>query len=182
MRELREMVPAGITLRSLSDLNFETPIAETESTLEGNARIKAETIFEAFGLSCIADDTGLFVEALDGAPGVHSARFAGEPATAEANMSKLLQLLHEETNRKAYFKTVIAFVHQGLIRFFEGRIDGVITSEPKGDGGFGYDPVFMPNGYDQTFSEMNALIKNAISHRGRALRSLMDLLKEDIPL
>ena len=177
MRELRALVPSGITLLSLTDIDFHAPIAETEMSLEGNARIKAQTIYDAYGHACIADDTGLFVEALDGAPGVHSARYAGESADAESNMKKLLNDLGDESNRKAYFKTVIAFVHEGLVRYYEGRIDGVITRELRGSSGFGYDPIFLPMGHDQTFGEMNAVIKNAISHRGRALRSLLDFLE-----
>ena len=178
LRELRALIPEGITLLSLNDIHFDSPIEETEMTLEGNAKIKAQTIYDAHGLPCIADDTGLFVEALEGAPGVHSARYAGESADATANMKKLLISLKDETNRKAYFKTVIAFVHEGIIRYFEGRIDGKITLEPRGTEGFGYDPIFIPIGYEQTFGEMNAVIKNAISHRGRALRSLMEFLKQ----
>lgn len=182
LRELRTLMPKGFTLYSLGDIQYEGPIAETASTLEGNARIKAETIFEAHGIPCFADDTGLFVDALDGAPGVHSARYAGEAADPEANINKLLNALKDESNRKAYFKTVIAFVQEGIIRFFEGQIDGEITWEPQGTAGFGYDPIFSPKGYDKTFAEMNAVIKNAISHRGRALRSLLEFLQADSTL
>lgn len=176
VRELHALIPEGITLLSLADVQYDTPIAETEMTLEGNARIKAQTIFNSLGVSCFADDTGLFVDALDGAPGVHSARYAGESANADANMRKLLDVLSDQTDRKAHFKTVIALAHNGELIYFEGRIDGTITMHPSGTGGFGYDPIFLPDGHDQTFGEMEAKLKNTISHRALALKGLQEFL------
>jgi len=176
VRELRELLPEAYTLLSLANLHYDDAIAETAPTLEGNASIKAQTVYDATGLSCIADDTGLYVAALEGAPGVHSARYAGHAADAEANRNKLLQALGKTTHRKAYFKTVIAYIHKGTIRYFEGRVQGTITSHPRGTGGFGYDPIFVPDGFDRTFGEMNPEQKNAISHRALAIQAFLEFL------
>ena len=133
---------------------------------------------EHYHTNCFADDTGLEVEALDGAPGVYSARYAGEHCTYQDNVNKLLAEMKGMTNRKACFKTVVALVLDGETHLFEGRVDGQIIEEPRGTAGFGYDPVFMPDGYDQTFAEMGDEEKNSISHRGRAMRKLIDFLKD----
>lgn len=178
VRELRALIPDGITLLSLTDIQYEKPIAETALTLEGNALIKAQTIFEDKGIPSFADDTGLFVDALHGAPGVHSARYAGEQADAKSNIKKLLKALAEKRNRRAYFKTIIAFVDKTHIRYFEGRIDGQITTQPRGAEGFGYDPVFIPEGYELSFAELPPATKNEISHRARAFKSFNDYLKK----
>lgn len=178
IRELQAMIPEGINLLSLADTGYTPTIAETASSLEGNALIKAQTIFEHSGIPCFADDTGLFVDALNGAPGVRSARYAGERADAGANIKKLLGALSKQENRKAYFKTVIAFVDKTQIRYFEGRIDGQIAGSPRGKEGFGYDPIFIPDGYDLSFAELPPLTKNKISHRALAFKSFNDYLKE----
>lgn len=179
VREVRAMIPEGINVLSLKDIQFTAHIPETENSLEGNARIKAQTIFDHSGIPCFADDTGLFVEALDGAPGVHSARYAGENATATDNIKKLLDMLDDQANRTAYFKTVIAFADPSGLHFFEGRIDGRITKQPRGTGGFGYDPIFIPEGYDHRFAELTPATKNRISHRALAFTSLNTYLKKE---
>lgn len=178
VREIRALIPKWIELRSLADIRFTAPIAETADDLEGNARIKAQTIFDSCGIPCFADDTGLFVDALDGAPGVHSARYAGDHAVAGDNIKKLLAALSDHSDRKAHFRTVIAFVDRSGVRYFEGRIDGSITREPGGGEGFGYDPIFIPEGYDITFAEMPPATKNEISHRALAFRSFDTYLKK----
>ena len=142
-----------------------------------NALIKARTIFNLFGLNTISDDTGLEIEALDGAPGVWSARFAGEDNNSEKNMNKVLTLLNDKDNRKAQFKTVIALIMDGNEYLFEGVVKGAILKTPRGKGGFGYDPVFEPEGYDCSFAEMAPSEKNKISHRGRAVEGLLNFLK-----
>lgn len=178
VRELRGIIPEGIILRSLSDIQYAVPIAETEDSLEGNAAIKAQTIYDSCGIPCFADDTGLFVDALDGLPGVHSARYAGDNAEAGENIKKLLRALSGHTNRNAHFKTVIAFVDQTQVRYFEGRIYGHITRQPRGAKGFGYDPIFVPNGYDLSFAEMDQSTKIKISHRTLAFNAFVAYLEK----
>ncbi|WP_445385277.1 non-canonical purine NTP diphosphatase [Robiginitalea sp. IMCC44478] len=175
--EVQQMLPENFLLRSLSDIGCHEPIAETAETLEGNSRIKAAYVKHTYGLDCFADDTGLEVEALNGAPGVYSARYAGETADAEKNMQKLLQQLQGVTDRRAQFRTVITLVMGETYRTFEGRVTGWITNKPEGSGGFGYDPVFRPEGYRETFAELSLAEKNRISHRGRAFESLYAFLK-----
>jgi XTP/dITP diphosphohydrolase len=157
-------------------LNCFDDIPETAQTLEGNALLKANYIFEKFDCDCFADDTGLEVETLNGEPGVYSARYAGEANDAKANMKKLLQNLGDNKNRKACFRTVIALILNGKQQFFEGRIDGHISFEPQGTAGFGYDPVFIPNGYTQSFAELGIDEKNKISHRALAVKKLAEYL------
>ena len=152
-------------------------IEETAETLDGNALIKAEYIKEKYGFDCFADDTGLEVYALDNAPGVYSARYAGEDKDAKANMNKLLTELNGKDNRDARFRTVIALIIGNEKYLFEGIVEGQITESESGSEGFGYDPVFMPKGYDITFAEMDSSEKNAISHRGRAMASMIEFLK-----
>ena len=171
------MLPAGICLRSLDEIGCTEEIPETAPTLEGNARLKAEYVRDHYGFDCISDDTGLEVDALDGAPGVYSARFAGPKADARANTSRLLGELKKADNRKARFRTVIALTEGTACRFFEGVVEGEITEFPIGEGGFGYDPVFRPAGHDRTFAEFSTDEKNRISHRGRAFRALQAYLK-----
>lgn len=158
--------------------NHEAP-EETEDTLKGNARLKAEDVYLRYGISCFADDTGLEVVALDGAPGVRSARFAGENATYEDNVTHLLQKMKGRENRNAKFRTVIALTlaKPKKTLFFEGVCHGQIINTPRGEGGFGYDPVFVPEGEMRTFAEMPLEEKNAISHRGRAMQALLSYLK-----
>jgi XTP/dITP diphosphohydrolase len=178
LREIQAMMPKGIELISLTDLKYHEDIAETGATLRENALIKARFIYEKFGLNCFADDSGLEVEALDGAPGVYSARYAGEEQIAGNNIKKLLHEMEGKDNRLAAFKTVIALVLNDQDHFFEGSIEGEITYSEMGESGFGYDPVFKPLGYEHTFAQMSHDEKNTISHRARAVNKLVDFLKE----
>lgn len=174
--ELRGIAGEEWNIVSLAEIGCHDDIPETADTLEGNALIKARWVKERYGYDCFADDTGLMVDALDGAPGVYSARYAGPGHDSVANMKLLLERMADKDNRKAHFSTVIALVMDGEEHIFEGRVDGTISREPSGCGGFGYDPVFVPENSGRTFSEMSAEEKNAISHRGRATRKLMEFL------
>jgi XTP/dITP diphosphohydrolase len=179
LKEVQSLVPEGMKVISLDDLNMTTEIPETGHTLADNALIKARTIFELYKKPVIADDTGLDVEALNGAPGVYSARYAGEPSNAENNMNLLLHNLQTTTNRVAHFKTMIAYIDsEGKEQLFEGRVDGNIIAEKRGGKGFGYDPIFVPEGSDKTFAEMSSEEKNAISHRARALKAFSDFINK----
>lgn len=171
--EIQKMMPSGIRVLTLNDLQCDDDIAETADTLEGNALLKARHIYAKFGTACFADDTGLEIAALNGAPGVLSARYAGEAKDAGANMDLVLKKLAGQQNRQARFRTVIALIVAGQETLFEGIVEGVITEKPSGDQGFGYDPIFKPNGFDLTFAEMPLAAKNAISHRGRAIEALI---------
>lgn len=162
----------NIEVVSLADIHCHDEIPETADTLEGNALQKAQYIQDKFGLDCFADDTGLEVEALDNAPGVYSARYAGPGHDSEANMQKLLQEMEEKTNRKARFRTVIALIIGDKQYCFFGIVNGTITTEKKGENGFGYDPIFIPEGYEQTFAELGDFVKNKISHRAKAVEQL----------
>lgn len=175
--EIKRLLPK-VEVQSLSEIGFSTEIPETGSTLKENALIKAQTIFDIYKIPVFADDTGLMVEALDGAPEVYSARYAGVAADSEKNMQKLLGALKGEENRAAHFATVIAFIDEsGQEYFFEGRVEGEILKEKTGAGGFGYDPVFKPQGFTQSFAEMNTETKNEISHRGRALQKFIRFIQ-----
>ena len=165
------------TLRNLHDLGQTEEIPETADTLKGNALQKAQYVYDKYHLSCFADDTGLEVEALDGQPGVYSARYAGEHCTFADNVRKLLHEMEGKSNRRACFKTVVALILDGETHFFEGRVDGAIIESPRGEEGFGYDPVFVPDGFTETFAEMSAEQKNKISHRGRAMAKLIEFLQ-----
>ncbi|MDE7025308.1 MAG: non-canonical purine NTP diphosphatase [Paramuribaculum sp.] len=176
LAELRAIVGGRYNILSLSDIDCHEDIPETAPTLQGNAEQKARYIKEHYGYDCFADDTGLMVDALDGEPGVYSARYAGPGHDSKANMELLLHNMEHETNRKAHFSTVIALIQGDETRFFEGRVDGVILREPCGKDGFGYDPIFEPEGRGVSFAQMSADEKNAISHRGRAVAQLMDYL------
>lgn len=178
LKEVRQLLPDSIEIISLKEIDCEDEISETGTTISDNAFIKARYIYEKFGMNCFADDTGLEVEALGGRPGVYSARFAGPACRAEDNIKKLLTELKGIDNRKANFTTAISLIIDGIETRFEGRIDGVITHEVSGDKGFGYDPVFLPNGFDKTFAQMTEAEKNAISHRGVAVRKLVDYLSK----
>jgi len=182
LEEIRQIIGGRWEILSLADIGCHEDIPETAPTLEGNALLKARYVKEKYGYDCFADDTGLMVDALDGAPGVYSARYAGPGHDSQANMRLLLERLEEKrsqgvTDRKAHFSTVIALIFDGRERLFEGRIDGEILSSPSGDGGFGYDPIFLPDGSELSFAEMSAEAKNAVSHRGRAIAALLDYLK-----
>jgi XTP/dITP diphosphohydrolase len=179
LKEVQEMLPNSIQLLSLKDISCFDEVDETETTLEGNAKLKADYITHNFGYNCFADDTGLEVESLDGKPGVYSARFAGEPANAENNMQKLLTDLELKENRKAQFKTAICLNLDGKQFFFEGICKGDILKEKQGDKGFGYDPIFKPEGFSKSFAIMNSKEKNTISHRGVAIQKLVEFLKEN---
>lgn len=180
LEEIRSMLGDRIEISSLPDIHCQADIPETADTLEGNARQKAMYIYENYGLDCFADDTGLEVEALGGAPGVYSARYAGgEGHDSQANMNKLLKEMEEKSNRKAQFRTIISLIEKGEEKQFEGIVKGEIIREKKGESGFGYDPVFQPEGYHETFAELGNEIKNKISHRARAVKALCEyLLKE----
>lgn len=181
--EIRSILGADFEVVSLKDIGCHTDIPETANTLEGNALQKAEYICQHFDIDCFADDTGLEVEALNGAPGVFSARYAGgEGHDSEANMNKLLRELAQNNNRRAQFRTVIALIRkdhatdQWKTNLFEGIVKGTITTEKSGSEGFGYDPIFQPDGYDKTFAELGIDIKNKISHRARAVGKLAKFL------
>ena len=179
LQEVRDIIGDRVELLSLNDIDCHDDIPETADTLQGNALIKARHIFEKYGFNCFADDTGLEVEALNGAPGVYSARYAGEECNSEANMLKLLQNLTCENNRNAQFRTVIALIINGEEKLFNGIVKGTITNEKKGNSGFGYDPIFIPEGYTESFAQMSGEMKNSISHRFRATKQLSDYLKEN---
>ena len=179
--EIRAILGDKIEVLSLKDINCDADIPETADTLEGNAALKAEYIYKNYGLDCFADDTGLEVEALGGAPGVYSARYAGgDGHDSEANMRKLLKELDGEQNRKAQFRTAICLIEQGEEHLFEGIVKGSIIEQKRGASGFGYDPVFMPEGYEETFAEMGNDEKNKISHRARAVEKLCEYLNGKI--
>ncbi len=173
VEEIQREVKDKIRIISLKDLGFHQDIPETGSTLKENARQKARFIFEKYGKDCFADDTGLEVEALDGRPGVYSARYAGERCSFDDNIDLLLKEMEGKTNRKACFKTVICLIENGEEKYFEGVCKGNITTERYGNKGFGYDPVFIPEGYGESFAEMSGEEKNKISHRGKAIRELI---------
>lgn len=172
------MLPKSIQLVGLQDIGCDVDIPETAETIEGNAQLKADYVTQHYGLPCFADDTGLEVEALNGAPGVHSARYAGEQKNALDNMNKLLFELDNKASRKAQFKTVIALNLNGETHQFTGIVSGEIILEKRGTQGFGYDPVFVPTGQSQTFAEMDASEKAALSHRGKAVQQLITFLSD----
>ena len=178
LEEVAAILGDQVELLSLNDIGCQTDIPETAETLEGNALLKSSYIYKNYHLDCFADDTGLEVEALNGAPGVYSARYAGgEGHDAQANMLKLLHELDGKENRKAQFRTAISLILDGKEYLFEGVIKGEIIKEKHGDSGFGYDPVFMPEGYDRTFAELGNDIKNQISHRALAVQKLCEFLQ-----
>jgi len=178
LKEVKNLIPNTIQLLSLDDFKITTDVEETSDTIEGNAILKARSIYNQTGINCFADDSGLLVDALNGAPGVYSARFAGEQKNDDDNMSKLISALKNEINRRAHFKTVIALIIDKKEYLFEGIIHGTIISEKRGNKGFGYDPIFIPDGYYNTFAEMSLETKNAISHRGIALKKMVSLLHQ----
>ena len=175
--EIRNLLDNTIEIQSLKDINLEGDIPETSDTLEGNATQKAEWIYSRIGQDCFADDTGLEVEALDGAPGVYSARYAGEGCSFADNVNKLLKAMKGQSNRKARFRTVICLIENGKKNYFEGIVNGTIVEKGSGNMGFGYDPIFVPDGYNISFAEMPLDEKNKISHRGLATQKLVEYLK-----
>lgn len=177
LKELRQIVPSEFELVSLNDIGCTDDIPETGTTLEVNAAQKSFYIWDKYSIDCFADDTGLEIEALENEPGVYSARYAGEGKSAEANLLKVLEKMVNVTNRKARFRCVVSLVLDGAEKQFEGIVEGKILTTKQGEAGFGYDPIFMPDGYNQSFAEMSAEDKNLISHRGRAVSKLVDYLK-----
>jgi XTP/dITP diphosphohydrolase len=176
IKEIQLLLPENITILSLEDIKCFEDIAETADTIEGNAMLKANYVTQKYGYNCFADDSGLEVEALNGEPGVFSARYAGEQRNDDDNMNKLLDSLQNQSNRKANFKTVIALNLNGHQNLFTGIINGTITHKKTGDNGFGYDPIFQPNGYSKTFAEFSTQEKAEISHRGIAVKQLVEYL------
>lgn len=176
LKEVQALIPAHIKLLSLKNIGCFEDIPETQNTIEGNAIQKAAYVKQHYGYDCFADDTGLEVEALNGAPGVYSARYAGEQRNANDNTNKLLEELKHKINRNAQFKTVIALQLDNKQHTFTGICKGKITTEKHGEKGFGYDPVFKPNAYKQTFAQMDLNLKNSIGHRGKAIKLLVEFL------
>jgi XTP/dITP diphosphohydrolase len=177
LRELKEILPSAFELLSLNDICCTDDIPETGPTLETNASQKSFYIWNKYGVNCFADDTGLEIEALENEPGVFSARYAGEDKSAKANMLKVLKKMEGKTNRKARFRCVISLIIDGAEKQFEGIVEGRILFVGQGEAGFGYDPIFMPDGCHQSFAEMSSDDKNRISHRGRAVEQLVEYLR-----
>jgi len=177
LEEIRNLLEGIVEIKSLKEIGLEGDIPETADTLEGNATQKAEWVYSRTGMDCFADDTGLEVEALNGEPGVYSARYAGENCSFADNVNKLLKALEGHSNRNARFRTAICLIENGEKKYFEGIVNGTITTFEAGNEGFGYDPIFLPEGHNKTFAEMPLDIKNKISHRGRAIQKLVEYLK-----
>ena len=180
LAEIRMLLPSSIELLCLKDINCNEELPETSDTLEDNAAQKAYYVYDNYGYDCFSDDTGLEIEALDGRPGVYSARYAGEDCVAEDNMQKVLAEMQGEDNRDACFRTIISLVIDGKEFQFEGQVDGQIIPEKWGNKGFGYDPIFLPDGYQESFAQMPMSQKSVISHRGLAVKALVDFLKKRI--
>ncbi|MBR2638482.1 MAG: non-canonical purine NTP diphosphatase [Bacteroidaceae bacterium] len=180
LEEVRAILGNRVEVLSLNDIGCNDDIPETADTLQGNALIKARHIYNKYKMNCFADDTGLEVEALNGAPGVYSARYASESNDSEANMNKLLQNLTGINNRNAQFRTVIALIINGEEKLFDGIVKGTISDKKIGNSGFGYDPIFVPEGYNESFAQMDSNEKNSISHRYRATKQLCDYLINDL--
>lgn len=180
LREIRAILAGKAEVLSLNDIDCHAEIPETADTLEGNALQKAHYVYDNYGLDCFADDTGLEVDALGGAPGIHTARYATDGHDTQANMRKLLSEMNGKADRRARFRTAIAFIQDGRERLFNGKVEGYIATEPRGERGFGYDPVFIPEDTGKTFAELGEDFKNKISHRARAVEKLMDYLNSQI--
>jgi len=178
LEEIQQLITTSVELSSLNDLNFSKEIEETGKNLKENALIKAQTIYQTFKTNTFADDTGLEIDFLNGEPGVLSARYAGSDKNSEANIQKVLNLMQGETNRKARFRTVIALIYNQQEFLFEGIVEGQILETPRGNKGFGYDPIFQPQGYNLSFAEMSASIKNSISHRAKAIEKLIQFIDQ----
>jgi XTP/dITP diphosphohydrolase len=179
LTEVQAAVAGKIKLLSLNDIACHNEIAETGDTFKENASIKSRFIYNKYKINCFADDSGLEIDALNGEPGVYSARYAGVHGNHAANNKKVLEQLRDVTNRKARFITVISLIWEGEEHFFEGAVEGTIRTELSGSDGFGYDPIFQPDGFDVTFAEMTLAQKNAISHRGRAVEKLVEFLNKN---
>jgi XTP/dITP diphosphohydrolase len=176
--EVSAKLNGAIQLLTLNDIGYHDDIEETGTTFKANASIKSHHVYAEYKLNCFGDDSGLEIDALNGEPGVYSARYAGTHGNHAANISKVLDNLKGEANRKARFRTVISLIRNGEEYFFEGTVEGTIRQEPSGNGGFGYDPIFEPEGYDITFAEMSMDKKNSISHRAKAMEKLIAFLNE----
>lgn len=177
-REIQALMPESVTILSLTDIGCTEDIPETQPTIEGNASQKARYVFEKYGYNCFADDTGLEINALEGRPGVMSARYAGEAKDPNANMEKILQELEGKSDRSSRFITVISLILEGKETLFEGVVNGTIAGHKIGAKGFGYDPIFIPDGYERSFAEMDLSEKNRISHRALAVNKLVEYLKK----
>jgi len=177
LREVRQILGDQYEILSLEEIGFHEDIPETEPTIEGNASLKSYHIWNRFKINCFADDTGLEIEALNGEPGVYSARYAGEGCNFEDNINKVLKNLKDKTNRSASFRAIFSLIIDGKELQFEGKVPGIILAEKKGIDGFGYDPIFQPIGYELTYAEMSADLKNKLSHRGESARKMSDYLK-----
>ena len=180
IEEVRQLLPKGINVLSLKEIDCHDNIPETANTLEGNAQIKADFVTNKYNLPCFADDTGLIIDALNGAPGVYSARYSGPKGDSEENINKVLREMNNKSNRSARFITVVALNTANTTHFFKGIVEGHISMERMGDKGFGYDPIFIPKGYDISFAQMSLDEKNKISHRGQALHLLIDYLTKTL--
>lgn len=180
LSEIRMLLPASVELLSLKDIECFEELPETSDTLEDNAAQKSYYVYDNYGFNCFADDTGLEIDALDGRPGVYSARYAGEDCVAEDNIKKVLSEMEHFDNRDASFRTIISLVIDGKEHQFDGEIDGQITPEKWGEKGFGYDPIFLPDGFEESFAQMSIQQKNEISHRGLAVKKLIDFLRKMI--
>lgn len=178
LKEIREIIGQTFRIISLKDVGFTGDVPETQETIEGNARQKARFIFEKTGRPCFADDTGLEIDALDGRPGVYSARYAGEGCRFEDNIVKILTELQGVTNRKARFRCVVCLIIDNQEHLFEGKVEGTILADKRGSDGFGYDPVFLPDGETSTFAEMPPYLKNGISHRGKAVNKMVRFMQK----
>ncbi len=177
LKEIQNLL-SNYKIISLKDLNFSDDILETEDTIRGNAYLKANFINKKYNINCFSDDTGLFIDSLGGGPGVKSARYAGESCNSEDNINLVLKKLENQLNRNAFFKTVICLIKNNKTYFFEGKINGTISKKRIGGDGFGYDPIFIPEGYEKTFAELTITEKNSISHRGIAVNKLVSFLNE----
>lgn len=178
LAEVREILGSKFPLHTLTEAGIVEDIPEEEPTVEGNALAKARYVWQRLGAYCFADDTGLEVEALGGAPGVHSARYATNGHDMAANRAKLLDEMADKSDRRAHFRTVVALIIGGEEHLFEGRVEGVILNSERGEGGFGYDSLFVPDGFSETFAQLPPEVKNSISHRGRAIRAMADYLSK----
>lgn len=179
LQEVSQLLEGVVIIKSLEEMELDGEIPETSDTLQGNSLQKAQWVWDRTHTDCFADDTGLEVEALDGRPGVYSARYAGEHCSFDDNVNKMLHEMEGKTNRKACFRTVITLMENGVPRYFEGRVDGQILTERYGKEGFGYDPIFMPDRFAVSFAEMPLEVKNRISHRGKAVAQLVDYLRNN---
>ena len=180
LKEIREILGDRFEIVSLKDIGCDVDIPETANTFEGNALQKAQFVYEHYKVPCFSDDTGLEIEALNGEPGVYSARYAGEEKNSEKNMQKVLEKLQGVTNRQAQFRTVIAYVDGKNNYFFEGIVRGTILDHKRGDKGFGYDPIFVPEGRTETFAELDMAVKNSMSHRGRAMEKFIAFFNQNL--